>query len=87
MLDAQKLDVNLGTYGITFPVLQYRGALDEVIPTASEDAVRTAYCAAGVRTGWKIYAGDHLLADNQAVGDVVSWLGDRFAGRPVRSDC
>ncbi|MDQ0760150.1 hypothetical protein QF027_002785 [Streptomyces canus] len=77
VLDTQKL----GT------VLQYRGALDEVIPTTTEDAVRTAYCAAGVRTGWKIYAGDHLLTDNQAVGDVVSWLGDRFAGRPARSDC
>ncbi|MFF7562781.1 lipase family protein [Streptomyces pseudovenezuelae] len=87
VLDAQKLGVNLGTYRIAFPVLQYRGALDEVIPTATEDAVRSAYCAAGVSTGWKIYAGDHLLTDNQAVGDVVSWLGDRFAGRPARSDC
>ena len=87
VLDAQKLGVNLGTYRIAFPVLQYRGALDEVIPTATEDAVRTAYCAAGVRTGWKIYPGDHLLTDNQAVGDVVTWLGDRFAGRPARNDC
>ncbi|WP_030325503.1 lipase family protein [Streptomyces sp. NRRL B-3229] len=87
VLDAQKLGVNLGTYRIGFPVLQYRGALDEVIPTATEDAVRTAYCAAGVRTGWKIYPGDHLLTDNQAVGDVVSWLGDRFAGRAAQNDC
>jgi len=87
VLDAQKLGVNLAAHRITFPVLQYRGALDEVIPTATEDAVRTAYCAAGVRTGWKVYPGDHLLTDNQAVGDVVSWLGDRFAGRPARNDC
>ncbi|NEB05842.1 lipase family protein [Streptomyces sp. SID13726] len=87
VLDAQKLGVNLGTYRIAFPVLQYRGALDEVIPTATEDAVRTAYCAADVRTGWKVYPGDHLLTDNQAVGDVVSWLGDRFAGRAAQSDC
>ncbi|MFC8433945.1 lipase family protein [Streptomyces sp. NPDC057253] len=87
VLDAQKLGVNLAAHRITFPVLQYRGALDEVIPTATEDAVRTAYCAAGVRTGWKVYPGDHLLTDNQAVGDVVSWLGDRFAGRPARDDC
>ncbi|MFI0513469.1 lipase family protein [Streptomyces sp. WSLK1-5] len=87
VLDAQKLGVNLAAHRIGFPVLQYRGALDEVIPTATEDAVRAAYCAAGVRTGWKIYPGDHLLTDNQAVGDVVSWLGDRFAGRAARSDC
>ncbi|MFK4102796.1 lipase family protein [Streptomyces sp. NPDC019531] len=87
VLDAQKLGGGLGGYGITFPVLQYRGALDEVIPTATEDAVRTAYCAAGVKTAWKIYPGDHLLTDNQAVGDVVSWLGDRFAGRAAQGDC
>jgi triacylglycerol lipase len=87
VLDAQKLGVGLAAHRIIFPVLQYRGALDEVIPTATEDAVRADYCAAGVKTGWKIYAGDHLLTDNQAVGDVVAWLGDRFAGRAAQNDC
>jgi hypothetical protein len=91
-LDAQKLGVGVGTaataaHRITFPVMQYRGLLDEVIPTSTEDATREAYCAAGIPTTWKLYPGDHLLTDNEAVGDVVSWLGDRFRGQAAPGDC
>jgi hypothetical protein len=41
----------------------------------------------GVTTQQRLYVADHVLADNQAVGDVVSWLTDRFAGRPTSGDC
>ena len=93
VLDAQRLGVDVGPassqarHRVPFPVLQYRGLLDEVIPTSTEDATRAAYCAAGITTSWRTYPGDHLLTDNQAIGDVVSWLGDRFADRPARNDC
>jgi triacylglycerol lipase len=87
-VDAQKLGVGLGsTYTIGFPVLQYHGLLDEVIPTSVEDAVHAAYCRSGVTTQQKLYVADHLLADNQAIGDVVSWLTDRFGGRPTTGNC
>jgi hypothetical protein len=93
VLDAQKLGVGVGPAGsnaahkISFPVLQYRGQLDEVIPTATEDATRQAYCDAKIPTTWKLYLGDHLLTDNQAVGDVVAWFGSRFAGQSVPDNC
>jgi len=94
VVDDQKLGVNIGPagsgakYTIGFPVLQYRGALEEVIPTATEDATRAAYCQAGITTQWKKdYPGEHLLTDNQAVGDVTKWLGDRFAGTPTSGNC
>lgn len=93
VLDAQKLGVGVGPAGsgarheIGFPVLQYRGLLDEVIPTETEDATREAYCAAGIPTAWKTYPGEHLTTDRMAVGDTVSWLRDRFADKPVRDDC
>jgi len=93
VVDAQRLGVGVGPatstarYRIGFPVLQYHGLLDEVIPTAVEDAVRTAYCRAGVNTRQRTYLADHLLTDSQAIGDVVSWLGDRFAGRPATGNC
>ncbi|CBG68577.1 MULTISPECIES: lipase family protein [Streptomyces] len=93
VLDAQKLGVDVGPasttarYRIPFPVLQYRGLLDEVIPTSTEDATRAAYCSAGITTAWRTYPGDHLLTDNQAIGDVVNWFGDRFAGRTAQNDC
>jgi len=92
-VDAQKLGVGIGPassgarYRIGFPVLQYHGLLDEVIPTAVEDAVRTAYCRAGITTRQQTYLADHLLADGQAIGDVVSWFADRFAGRPASGNC
>ncbi|MGW7520370.1 lipase family protein [Streptomyces sp. NPDC054796] len=93
VVDAQKLGVGVGPAGsgakheIGFPVLQYRGLADEVIPTETEDATRAAYCQAKIPTTWKLYPGEHLLADNQAVNDVVAWLGDRFAGKTAPDDC
>lgn len=68
-------------------MLQYRGLLDEVIPAETEEATGRAYCDARIPTRWNTYPGDHLLADFQAVDDVVKWLGDRFAGRPMPGTC
>jgi hypothetical protein len=93
VVDAQRLGVGVGTansnarYRIGFPVLQYHGLLDEVIPTEVEEAVRTAYCQAGISTRQRKYLADHLLADSQAIGDVVAWFTDRFAGRPATGNC
>ncbi|AEW92435.1 hypothetical protein SCATT_00640 [Streptantibioticus cattleyicolor NRRL 8057 = DSM 46488] len=93
ILDAQKLGVGVGPAGsgadheVAFPVFQYRGLADEVIPTATEDATRQAYCRAGITTAWKTYPGDHLLTDKEAVNDAVGWFADRFAGKPAPDDC
>jgi hypothetical protein len=93
-LDAQSLGVDVGPswsptarYKIGFPVLQYRGLLEEVIPTSTEDATRAAYCRAGVITQWNTYLGDHLTTDGQAITDTVNWFTDRFAGRPTLGNC
>jgi Secretory lipase len=93
VVDAQKLGVDIGlpwsgaTYKIGFPVFQYHGGADEVIPTQTEDATRAAYCAAHIPTQETTYVGDHLLADGSAVSDVISWFGDRFAGRLTFGNC
>jgi len=93
VVEAQKLGVGVGPpasgarYKIGFPVLQYHGLLDQVIPTAVEEAVRTAYCRAGVTTRQQTYLADHVLADGQAIGNVVSWFTDRFAGRTASGNC
>lgn len=91
--DTNKLGVGVGRsgsgarYEIGFPVLQYRGLLDEVIPADTGQGTRRAYCDAGVATQWTSYAGDHLLGDPQAIGDSVDWLTDRFAGKPMPGNC
>ncbi|MEU6257834.1 lipase family protein [Streptomyces sp. NPDC047043] len=91
--DGNKLGVGVGSsgsgarYEIGFPVLQYRGIFDEVIPAETGQGTRRAYCDAGIATQWKSYAGDHLLGDPQSIGDSVDWLTDRFADKPMRGNC
>lgn len=88
IVGSQKLGTGLGTkYMINFPVFQYRGVADEVIPASTENATHQAYCTAGVTTQWNTYPGDHLLADNQAIGDVINWFTARFAGQPTTGNC
>ncbi len=88
IVNSQKLGVGLGTtYKVSFPVFQYRGLADEVIPASTEEATRAAYCAAGIPTQWNTYPGDHILADTEAIGDVMSWFASRFAGLPAPSNC
>ncbi|MFA1547703.1 lipase family protein [Actinomadura chokoriensis] len=94
IVDRQKLGVDIGPassgarYEIGFPVFQYRGWLEEIIPHETEDGTRQAYCAAGVNTTWKnTYPTEHLSTDWGAAGDVTNFLGDRFEGRPVQGNC
>jgi len=62
-------------------VFQYRGLAEEVIPTATENATRQAYCAAGITTQWNTYPGDHLLTDTEAISGVIRWFAARFTGQ------
>ncbi|WP_149261484.1 lipase family protein [Actinomadura sp. K4S16] len=94
IVDRQKLGVGIGTpssgarYTIGFPVFQYRGWLEEIIPHETEDATRQAYCKAGITTTWKnTYPAEHLSTDWGAAGDVTNFLGDRFEGKPAQGDC
>ncbi|MFC6883853.1 MULTISPECIES: lipase family protein [Actinomadura] len=94
IVDRQKLGVDIGTassgakYKIGFPVFQYRGWLEEIIPHETEDGTRAAYCKAGINTTWKnTYPTEHLSTDWGAAGDVTNFLGDRFEGKPVKGNC
>jgi triacylglycerol lipase len=94
IVDRQKLGVDIGTassnatYKIGFPVFQYRGWLEEIIPHETEDGTHEAYCKAGINTTWKnTYPTEHLSTDWGAAGDVTNFLGDRFAGKPAQSNC
>ncbi|MFF5264797.1 lipase family protein [Actinomadura viridis] len=94
IVDRQKLGVDIGTpsssakYKIGFPVFQYRGLLEEIIPHETEEATRAAYCAAGITTRWiNTYPAEHLTTDWLAAGDVTRFLGDRFEGKPAQGNC
>ncbi len=78
---------NLGTMKPAVPLLQYHGLLDEVIPYSVESTLHSQYCAMGVKTELTGYVGDHVLTQVEAQSQVVSWIGDRFAGDPAPSNC
>ncbi|XRQ12525.1 lipase family protein [Actinomadura welshii] len=94
IVDRQRLGVGIGTpasdarYKIGFPVFQYRGWFEEIIPHETEDATRERYCAAGIDTTWKnTYPAEHLTTDWAAARDVTDFLADRFAGKPAEGNC
>jgi triacylglycerol lipase len=72
---------------LTFPVFMYRGVIDQIVPPATEDATRAAYCKAGARVAWKVYPGDHILTVFEAIPDVLRYLDGRFRGRVAADDC
>ncbi len=78
---------NLGTPVPSAPLLQFHGLVDEIIPLRVETSLHQRYCAAGVRTLLKEYAGGHVLTHPLAQADVVRWLRDRFAGAPAPRNC
>ncbi|WP_026313823.1 lipase family protein [Actinomadura flavalba] len=94
IVDRQKVGVDIGTpgsaakYKIGFPVFQYRGWLEEIIPHETEDGTRDAYCKAGINTTWRnTYMAEHLSTDWAAARDVASFLDDRFTGKTVKGNC
>jgi hypothetical protein len=78
---------DLGAIKPQVPLYQYHGLLDEVIPWSVEQALHSQYCAMGVKTQLTGYAGDHVLTQVLAQGDVVSWLSARLAGAPAPTNC
>ncbi len=86
-LGQSTLGVGISAQSVPFPVYMYRGIIDEIIPTSTEDATHAAYCHAGVRVQWKVYWGDHILTLFEAVGDVTSYLTARFDAWPAPTNC
>ncbi len=83
------LEVNSVVVGdTTAPVVIAHGDADPLVPIAGTEALFDQLCAEEVATqlmrepDW-----DHNLAYAEAIDDVVTWIGDRFAGEPAPADC
>jgi hypothetical protein len=78
----------LGATRPSFPVYQYHGAIDEIIPFDQAMQLRKTWCAAGVQHTWKTeLASEHLTGMLSGFGAGLTWLGDRFAGKPATNNC
>lgn len=78
---------NLGTKAIPAPLYQFHGTADEFIPLAQDYALKKAYCAKGMDVTFDVYPSEHIATQFQAAPYVLSWLADRFAGKPTQNTC
>ncbi len=72
---------------IATPVFNYRGTTDEVVPVAVEDAIYANLCATGTTVQSATYAGEDVLSNFEAQGDVIRFIADRVAHRPGVNSC
>ncbi|MFI7320980.1 lipase family protein [Streptomyces venezuelae] len=79
---------------IEVPVFQYHATQDALVEPNQADALHKAYCAQGVPLTWKTYdttgrppISDHLWPIQAANAEAMTYLADRFAGRPAATDC
>ncbi|MFG1925012.1 lipase family protein [Cryptosporangium sp. NPDC048952] len=77
----------LGSTPPRAPVYLFHGGSDEIIPLAQAQTLRRQYCAAGVTVRWATFVGEHVSTLIASVPDVLTFLGDRFAGRAATSNC
>lgn len=72
---------------IPVPVFNYRGDIDEIIPTTVEDATYANLCATGTVVQAATYPGEHLLTDYEAQSDVLSFIANLLAGKTPVNSC
>ncbi|MFI6471583.1 lipase family protein [Streptomyces sp. NPDC050516] len=85
---ARLAESKLGTHRPDAPVYLYHGTVDELIPYAVGQQLRSDWCARGANVEW------HALPLLGHIGGVTvggvpaaNWLADRFAGKPASSNC
>ncbi len=71
----------------SMPVYLYHGLADELVPYDQATRLRQEWCANGASVQWADYPGEHITAYIEAVPLALSWLRDRFAGKPPQSTC
>lgn len=70
------------------PAFLYHGDIDEIIPNAVGVGLRDRWCALGATVQWGQYPlAEHIFAELLASGDAITWIDDRFNGRPASSTC
>jgi len=77
------------------PVLLLQGEADSVVPKTDTDQVAARLCHTGSHVDYRTYPGlthdtypgQAIGIDDGAMGEILAWTADRFAGRPAGSTC
>jgi hypothetical protein len=78
---------NLGSRKIPVPIYQYHGKADEFIPIDQHVELKRDYCRKFSNVTFAVYPSEHIVTQFQAAPHVLSWLGDRFAGKTTFGTC
>lgn len=77
----------LGTHGPDAPVYLYHGVIDELIPYAVGQKLRSDWCAEGVDVQWQSMPLGHITGAIAGSPFAMAWLADRFAGHATAGNC
>src|SRR3954469_1975582 len=78
----------LGRAGVpTAPVYDYHATQDELAPVEPDRELVARYCAGGVAVEHLELPGEHFSEVAAGTDGALSFLADRFAGRPPTSTC
>ena len=73
---------------LTLPVFVQQGGKDVIVAPAVTKAFVNRLCRRNANVRYIVTPkGDHVSAGKTAAPDAVSWIADRFAGRPPPNDC
>jgi len=81
------LEQNVGDNTVSVPLYQYHGQADEIIPVEQHYALKEQYCKKFDDVTFDLYPSEHMVTLFQATPYVLSWLGDRFDGKPTQATC
>ena len=74
--------------GIAAPLLIAQNSKDDLVAPSVTRAYAHALCAARTRVRWIDIKGEgHATSAKDSKAATLAWIGDRFAGRAVPSDC
>lgn len=81
-------DNALGNSAPRTPVFLFHAYFDQLIPVGVGRQLKADYCAAGTKVQYyEDYVTEHIALAATAAPLAVSYLADRFAGRPAPSNC
>ncbi|NGN63671.1 lipase [Streptomyces sp. A7024] len=85
---ARLAESKLGGTAPDAPVYLYHAQNDELIPRALGEGLRADWCAKGAPVSYKtIPVLEHVSGVIAETPSALSWLGDRFAGKPAAGNC
>lgn len=78
----------LGGAAPAAPVYDYHADTDEIVPVGQDNTLTQAWCSKGANVQVvRDLLGEHALEALLRQGSAISFLADRFAGKPAMSSC